>query len=78
MWSNCEHVDCHWFLVNWSSERRSVILFNWIAFSSKKMVLNFSRFSWEIGFNILVVLVVGGGICLASNLFGGMCKIIGK
>ena len=42
------------------------------------MVLNFSRFSWGIGFNILVLLVVGGGICLASNLFGGMCKIIGK
>ena len=31
-----------------------------------------------IGFNILVVLVVGGGLCLANNFFGGMCKIIGK
>ena len=42
------------------------------------MVLNFSRFSWGIGFSILVVLVVGGGICLANNFFGGICRIIGK
>ena len=42
------------------------------------MVLNFSRFSWGIGFNILVVLGVGGGIRLANSLFGGICRIIGK
>ena len=55
-----------------------VILFNWIAFSSKNIVLNFSKFSSGIGFIILVVRVVGGGGCLASSLFGGMYKIIGK
>ena len=55
-----------------------VILFNWIAFSSKHIVLNFSKFSWGIGFIILVVQVVGSGGCLANNLFGGMCKIIGR
>ena len=47
-------------------------------FSSKNIVLNFSKFSWGIGFIILVVQVVGGSGCLASNLFGGMCKIIGR
>ena len=31
-----------------------------------------------MGFIILVVQVVGGGGCLASNLFGGICKIIGR
>ena len=45
MWSICEHVDCHWFSVSWSNEKRLLILFNWIAFSSKNMVLSFSRFS---------------------------------
>ena len=55
VWSNCEHADCHWFSVSWSNERRLVILLNWIAFSSKKMVLNFSTFSWGIGFIILVI-----------------------
>ena len=40
--------------------------------------MNFSKFSWGMGFIILVVLVVGGGGCLASNLFGGICKIICK
>ena len=78
MWSNCEHADCHWFSVSWSNERRSVILFNWIAFSSKNIVLNFSKFFWGMRFIILVVRVVGGGGCIASSLFGGMCKIIGR
>ena len=54
------------------------MLFNWIAFSSKNIVLNFSGFSWGMGFIILVVLVFGGGGCLASSLFGGICRIIGK
>ena len=40
--------------------------------------MNFSKFSWGMGFIILVVRVVGGGGCLASNLFGGICKIIGR
>ena len=78
MWFNCEQADCHWFSVSWSNERRSVTLFNWSAFSSKNIILNFSKFSWGIGFIILVVQVVGSGGCLASNLFGGMCKIIGR
>ena len=78
MWSNCEHADCHWFLFNWSIEKRLFILFSWIAFSSKNMVLNLSKFSWRIGFIILGVGVIGGGGCLASSLFGGICKIIGK
>ena len=42
------------------------------------MVLNFSMFSWGIGFSILVVLGVGGGIRLTNSLFGGICRIIGK
>ena len=42
------------------------------------MVLNLSKFSWGTGFIILGVGVIGGGGCLASILFGGIYKIIGK
>ena len=72
MWSNCEHADRHWLSFSWSNERRSVILFNWTIFSSKNIVLNFSRCFCGIEFIILVVRVINGGGCLASNLFGGI------
>ena len=49
-----------------------VILFNWIAFSLKNLILNFSKFSRGIGFIILVVQVIGGGGCRAISLFGGI------
>ena len=45
MWSNCEHVDCHWLSFSWSNEKMLVILFNRTVFSSKNTVLNFSRCS---------------------------------
>ena len=54
------------------------MLFNWIAFSSKNLVLNFSKFSCWIGFIIIVVRVIGGGGCWAISLFCGMHKIMEK
>ena len=67
------HADCHWFWISWSSERRVVILFNWIAFTSKNLVLNCSKFSRGMGFFILAIRVFGGGGCSrVISLFGGM------
>ena len=55
IWSIWLHACCHCSWFKWFSDNRIVISFNWIAFSSKNLVLNFSRFSCGMGFFILVV-----------------------
>ena len=55
-----------------------VKLVNWIAFSSKNLVVNLSMLSWRIRFSILIGWVIGVGGCRAISLFGGICKIIGR
>jgi hypothetical protein len=49
-----------------------------VAFSSKNSVLNLSILSCGIGFRIRggLTAVVGGG--RASNVFGGICSVIGE
>ena len=78
MCCNSEHANSQWLSGSWSTKRRVVIVFSTIAFSSKTMVLNCSTVSGGIGFIILVGQVVGGDGCLASSMFRGMFKIIGK
>ena len=75
---NFEHANSQWLSGSWSTKRRVVIVFSTIAFSSKNMVLNCSTVSGGIGFIILVGQVVGGDGHLASSMFCGMFKIIGK
>jgi len=50
---------------------------SWVEFSSKNVMLNFSRISGGIGFSILVgeVFVEGGG--LAISVLCGMCNMTG-
>ena len=35
-------------------------------------------FSWGIGFQILFVLFVVSGVCRASRMFAGMCRVTGE
>ena len=45
IWSIWLHACCHCSWFKRFSDNRIVISFNWIAFSSKNLVLNFSRSS---------------------------------
>jgi hypothetical protein len=56
----------------------SVSSFIWFVFISKNCVWKFSRFSFDVGFNIRRG---GAGMdddVLAINVFGGMCSCIGR
>ena len=50
---------------------------NCVEFSSKNVMLNFSRFSGGIGFSILFGDVFAGGGGLAISVLYGMCKVTG-
>ena len=52
-----------------------VSIFNYIEFSSKNVMLNFSRFSGGIGFSILIGEVFVGGGGLAVSVLCGMCNL---
>ena len=54
-----------------------VSAFNCVEFSSKNVMLNFSRFSGGIGFSILVGEVFVGGGGLAISVLCEMCNMIG-
>ena len=54
-----------------------VSTFSCVEFSSKNVMLNFSRFSGGIGFRILVSEVFVGGRDLAINVLCEMCSITG-
>ena len=78
MMSNDSHAFCHWLFVRWSwLSRRLVKVLICIEFSSKKLILNFSRFSGGIGFRILVCIMLLRSMGLASNVLCGICKVIG-
>ena len=48
-----------------------------VEFSSKNLILNFSRFLGGIGFRILVCIMLLESMGLASNVLCGICKVIG-
>ena len=50
---------------------------SWVEFSSKNVMLNFSRFSGGIGFSILVGEVFVEGGVLAISVLCGMCNVTG-
>ena len=55
-----------------------VISLSWIAFSSKNLVLNLSRFSCGMGFIIMVIWGGEGCVTRAIRVLGGISRIIGK
>jgi hypothetical protein len=48
-----------------------------MEFSSKNLILKFSRFSGGIGFRILVCVVLLGEMHIASSVLCGICRKIG-
>jgi hypothetical protein len=50
----------------------------WSAFSSKNYVLNLSIFVCGMGFSVLGVLAIVGGVQRASSVFGGMWSVTGE
>ena len=78
MMSSDSHAFSHWLFVRWLwLSRRLVKVLICIEFSSKKLILNFSRFSGGIRFRILVYMILLGSIGLASSVLCGICKVIG-
>ena len=78
MWSRDTHASCHRVGLRWLLfSSRLVSSFICVRFLSKKSMLNISRFSGGIGFNILVVGVVVGIGGLAMSRFCGMCRVTG-
>ena len=73
MHASCHRVGLSWLLFS----SRLVNLFICVRFLSKNSILNISRFSGGIGFDILVVGVIAGLGGLAINRFCGMCKVTG-
>ena len=65
-------------LVSWSFNSVLVSSLIWVAFSSKNSVLNFSIFAWGMGFSILGVLSVAGGMQRAIKVLGGMWSVTGE
>ena len=76
--SSVIHNVCHWLSVSWSFISVLVILFIWSAFSSKNFVLKISMFACGMGFSILGVLFVVGGMQRAIKMLGGMCRVTGE
>ena len=73
----CKHFAIDHGVKCWWSSNSVVSSLSWVEFSSKNVMLNFSRFSGGIGFSILVgvVFVEGGG--LAISVLCGMCNVTG-
>ena len=65
-------------LVSWFFSSVLVSSLIWVAFSSKNSVLNFSIFVWGMGFSILGVVFVVGGMQRAIKVLGGMCSVTGE
>ena len=79
MLSSVVQASCHWSGVRllWFSSRL-VSSFTCVVFASKNSILNFSKFSGGIGFNILIGVIFTGFSGLAISRFWGMCKVTGK
>ena len=61
MLSSDSHAFCHWLFVRWLwFSRRLVKALICMEFSSKNLILNFSRFSGGIGFSILFCVTLLG------------------
>ena len=72
------HASCHCSLVNWLFCRSCISSSIWLECLSKKFVWNSSSFSFGMGLSIL-----GGGSefvsgALTMNVFGGVCKCMGR